>query len=112
MTLLSVLQRRRDLFEHAFRAALKEWQRHELDINHPQCPACGSTDINISRGKPGRRSYRCRQCDHLSYEPSDPSCDCVTPGSLSKCEECLNYERLMMIVNERLASSTTADFSD
>jgi len=109
MNLLSMLQWRRDLFEQAFQAALEQWQRHELDVDHPHCPACGSTDINISRGLPGRRSYRCRQCDYLCYEPSDPRCDCVTPGSLSKCEECLNYERLMMMVNERLASSTTDD---
>ncbi len=99
---LEILHNNRELFDIAMGQALEDWERLPFDVDHPVCPDCQSQDINISRGRPGRRSYRCRGCNHLFYESTDLTCDCDTPGTSPKCQECINYQRLMFRVRQKV----------
>jgi len=95
MYLQKKLLARKQCYEVAMQAALKEWQREPVDL---KCPACGSKKIGTRRRLKGKYPRFCPLCKHYLDQPDNFVCDCHTPGSQSKCHSCPNFRKLLATV--------------
>lgn len=98
MYLQNKLLAKKHCYELAMQAALKEWQRDPVEF---KCPACGSENIGTRPGLRGKNPCLCFICRHHFDQPKHFVCNCVEPGSQSKCHDCPNFHKLMVMVKAR-----------
>lgn len=102
MYLQNKLLAKKRCYEVALQAALQEWQREPVEL---KCPACGSKKLGINPAWTGKHPRFCTICRHAFDQPDNFVCDCPQPGNQSKCHDCPNFRKLMVIVKTKVEAS-------
>jgi hypothetical protein len=95
MYLQNKLLAKKRWYELAMQSALKDWQRDPVEF---KCPACGSKKITPRPELRGKNPCWCPICKHYFDQPTHFVCDCLEPGSQSKCHDCPNFHKLLASV--------------
>ena len=95
MYLQNKLLAKKQSYELALQAALKDWPRDPVEF---KCPACGSKKVATRPDLRGKNPCVCTTCKHHFDQPIHFVCDCPEPGTGSQCHDCPNFRKLLATV--------------